>query len=268
MQDGNSRRPRPRAGASDWYATAVTLRREVEKLAHGNREQGLRELAEKHDIPTADTLRRSIAAAAFLDRLDNIAAKKGAALRRASVSAVELISRWFAYDEKAALQAAGDLARGSYTVVQLRTAERTARMASKAPRQGRSGAHLLRKRLAPKIKELIEATGQTYATAAPGRYDTTRIDFLFQSSIDPSIRIAVAIFGPFGTERLYNDRAEDFLIKIFGLSRMYSEVVAILPLPKKGLGRMDYLLDWMTHYNVHNITFYYLNPDTLEIHSP
>jgi hypothetical protein len=65
---------------------------------------------------------------------------------------------------------------------------------------------LLRKRLAPKIKELIEATGGKYATAAPTRYDTTRIDFLFQSSIDPSIRIAVAIFGPFGTERLYSCR--------------------------------------------------------------
>jgi hypothetical protein len=46
----------------------------------------------------------------------------------------------------------------------------------------------LRQRIAPKIKELIEATGLTYTADLPGPFDAKRVDFLFQASERQSVR--------------------------------------------------------------------------------
>jgi hypothetical protein len=128
----------------------------------------------------------------------------------------------------------------------------------------------LRQRIAPKIKELIEETGLTYTADLPGPFDAKRVDFLFQASDRPGDRIAVCIFGPFGNERLYMEKLDDFLVRLLGLSRMYGKVVGILPIPERWEASewRSFLDGWRMRYHNLNITLYDLDLKTLELISP
>lgn len=263
---------RPPAG---WYQIATTLRPSLEKVAHGDREQTLKELAADYNIKP-DTLRRFIAAANFLDhfhdlekhdkKIHGITHGVAHALREEPAGSVELIARWFGYDRLAASAAAKKVAQGHYTVAELRSAERAARVNSKVVRGGRAGAFALRHMLAPKIHELIEkGSSHRYTTEVPGSYDPKGVDFLFKSANDPTHRIAVLIFGPFKDQRLYFYREDEFLLKILGLSRCYSKVIGIVP--KHEEWGVDFKA-WLEHFADPNITFHYLDLKSLKIDPP
>lgn len=80
----------------------------------------------------------------------------------------------------------------------------------------------------------------------------------------------MCIFGPFGNERLYMEKLDDFLVKLLGLSRMYSKVVGIFPIPERWEASQwrRFLDGWRMRYHVLNITLYDLDPKTLELVSP
>lgn len=255
--------PKPPA----WYLTALAVRERLERLPRGKRELGITAIAKEHGINSADTLRRYVAAAAFLERFSKIVGQHAPVFPAStSVAAIELVARWFAYDQRAAVRAAYDLSRGFYSVVRLRSAERAARMALKAPRMGRSGAHLLRLRLKPKIEDMVlRGAMHSYAYDLPKQYEPTKIDFLFQSTANPNDRIAIIIFGPFSDERQYFYKEEDFLVRALGLSKSFGKVVGIVPNHKEWGTDFE---AWLDHYLEADITFHYLNVETLEIHSP
>jgi hypothetical protein len=253
--------------APAWYRTALAVRPKLDQVPRGEREHGVSAIAKEHGIKSADTLRRYVAAANFLDRLRQSAG--GHALpfsMDTSVSSIELIARWFTYDQRGALRAAGDLARGHYSIIRLRSDERAARMAHKGPRAGRSGAHLLRLRLTPKIEDMVQRGAiHRYAYDLPRQYEPTKIDFLFQSLADPNDRIAVIIFGPFSDERQYFYKEEEFLVKALGLSKSFGKVVGVVPNHKEWGTNFE---AWLDHYPDADITFHYLDLESLEIRSP
>lgn len=250
-----------------WYKTALVARPKLEKLSRGERGNRINQIAKELGVNSADTLQRYVAAANFLDRFRDVAGKYGYQLApTTSVSAIELIARWFAYDPEASIHAAALLASGHYSVLHLRAKERAARLAYAGTRTGRSGAHLLRQKLKSIVEELIaRGASAPYIEDLPRRYEPTRIDFLFRSAIDPLDRIAVLIFGPFSDERQYLYKEEEFLVRILGLSRVYKKLVGIVPNHKRW--RTDFEA-WLDHYSDLNITFHYLDLTTHAICSP
>jgi hypothetical protein len=256
------RRRRKLGDEPGWYEVATAARQKLEDIPHGQGSARLTEIGAQYDR-RPDTLRRFIAAAAFVDRIkgDDLSP----VLKTLPVAGVELISRWWVYDADSARSAAIELANGSYTIEELRNAEKEARKSSKAIRWGRAGHHALRTRLSPQIKEMVQAEGEeAFVLDKPGRFDPRKLDYLYRSERDPKYRIAVLLFGPFQDEELYWTREDDFLLNILGLSKVYSKVIGIIP-SYKIFAEFE---AWLDHIADPNLRFYYVNPKDETIQSP
>ena len=248
------RRRRRRIDEPGWYEIAATARVKLEDIPYGEVNARLTAVGSQFGL-RPDTLRRFIAAATFVDRLKDDGLP--ATLKTLPIAGVELIARWWAYDHSEARKAAIDLARGSYTIGSLRTAEGEARRASKVTRWGRAGHNALRTRLASQIKEMVQAEGEgAFVPDKPGEFDPRRFDFLFRSESKPNYRIAVLLFGPFQDEELYWTRKDDFLLNILGLSKVYTKVCGIIP----SLQIATHFRAWLDHISDSNITFHYVDP--------
>jgi hypothetical protein len=258
------RRHTDETGESGWYTIAVAARDKIEDTPHGERNARLAAVAAQLGR-RPDTIRRFIAAASFVDRLEE--KDLSTVLVRLPVAGVELISRWWAYDSKEARKAANDLATGSFNVQALKAAEKQAREASTAVRWGRAGHYSLRNRLHSQIKQMVQIEGEpAFVLDEPKRFDPRKLDFLFRSDGDENYRISVLLFGPFQDEELYRTRQDDFLLSILGLSRAYTKVIGIIP---TGLDRLMYEFEaWLDHVGDPNITFHYVDQNSAEVFSP
>lgn len=243
-----------------WYRIAFRARPLLDAVPRGERGPRSRKIAHDHGVNSEDTLRRYVAAASFWDRFfREVRSDVPTFPATTPVAAVELIARWYAYDRAAAKKAAIKLARGQYTVFQLRAEERNARLSQTTLRKGRAGKHQLRQGLADKVHALIRSeTREEYVLDHPRDFEPTKVDFLFRSKARAADRVAVVIFGPFRDRGTYADKAEDFILKVLGLSRCYQRVMGVLPEPVPGI---DFEA-WAKHFAEHVVTFYYLDPLT------
>ncbi len=258
------------SAAPAWYRIALAARPEVDALALGEREHGIRETAKKLGVAKADTLRKYLVAARYADQFHALNPDLGPLPTKTPVAAVELIGRWAKYDPASAMKAGARLAQGNYPVAQLRADERKARLAYRGARAGRSGAHAIREKLKDPIRQLVQ-TGATsrYIADIPASHEPKKIDWLFRSEADPGDRIACVVFGPYGVERQYESKREDFLVRVLGLSRIFRRVVGIIAL--SSYRPQEEFEKWLDHYEGKgngNITFHYVDTDTLQIHSP
>ena len=247
----------------DWYRIAHSARPKLAAIARGRRQAGTAEVGREFGVNSLHTLRKYVAAANFLDGLP---AEERALIKRTRnlpVAAVEVASRWYAYDKAAALSALDGASRGYHTVATLRAAEQKARSKSKAPRQGRSLRYLLLERIAPAIEALVSGFGKHYIHANPREYEPRKLDFLFESKSDEKDRVAVAIFGPFADEQQYFYKEDEYLTRILGLATCFERVIGLVPAHKEWGTNFE---KWIDHHRLQSrVKFYYLNPSTFEM---
>ncbi len=183
----------------------------------------------------ASTLRRFMKALAFVERFENEVAEEyidtARGLRNAPVAAVELIGRWSAYDFAAAIDAAVELVKGTYTVERLRQLEKEARgKTSSNFLSGRQYAHQLRLRLRSWGQQHF---GNDYEPLEAIDSDEPPVDILYRRKSDGR-RASVMIFGPYSDENMYQTQQSDFLMSVLGASLMCERVAAIVPASARG----------------------------------
>jgi hypothetical protein len=263
-----------REGESRWHEIASAARAKLDRSPNSRRPQDLDDIEKLYGVK-ADTLRRFIAAASFVDRLYQLERNDprfrrfghgiARALARAPVASIEIIARWSTYDEEGAYQAASELAQGYGSVRSLRAKEIDARSRSGKIAGGRAGDIAVRELISPMIRAVIEHDGASLCREdMPSGFDPKGLDLLFVSASDPKQRVAVAIFGPYQDERLYLYRKDEFLLKILGLSRAYGTVAGIVPGPE----RQAEFEEWLNHFADPRITFHYLDLKAWGLHSP
>jgi hypothetical protein len=209
----------------------------------------------------ASTLRRYLAALAFVERFENEVSKEyidtARALRLAPVAGVELIGRWSAYDWVAAIDAAVQLTSGAYTVEKLRNLEKTARAKTSTVSSGRQYAHQLRIRLGIWGQQHF---GSDYEPSKTIERDEPPVDILYRRKSD-SRRAGVLLFGPYRDDDMYEVRKSEFLSLVVGVSMMFEHVIAIVP----GFVRGDCYWRWLAANGVarSNIEFFALRHRSL-----
>ena len=260
---------RGRSGLSKWAPVAELVRLHMAEPTSPT----LAEVARRYDVEIrqaagapprsrdsndlkASTLRRFLAALAFVERFENEVSKEyihtARALRNVPVAAVELIGRWSAYDWVAAIDAAAQLVEGTYTVEKLRKLEKEARAKTSTPASGRQYAHQLRLRLRDWGQEHF---GSDYEPANTIERDQPPVDILYRRKSDGR-RAGVLLFGPYRDDNMYEVRKSEFLSLVVGVSMMFERVIAIVP----GFVRGDYYWRWLAANGVarSNIEFFAL----------
>jgi hypothetical protein len=178
----------------------------------------------------ASTLRRFLAALAFVERFEKEVAEEyigtARALRNAPVAAVELIGRWSVYDFAAAVDAAVELVEGRHTVEKLRQLEKEARASTSSNSlSGRQYAHQLRLRLRDWGQQHF---GNDYEPIKTIESDQPPVDILYLRKSDGR-RAGVMLFGPYSDYQMYEVRKSEFLTLVVGVSTLFERVVAIVP---------------------------------------
>lgn len=212
-------------GGQHWSVIAASARPELDALRFGSRELGLKRVAAEFGI-SPQTLRRSLSALKFVERLEGKATAKPS-LRSAPVAAVEHIARWHAYDPAAATQAARRVRRGEYTIAALEAAERAARAVSNPEPVGRSLVRRCRERVGPVLRKQL--AGFECDSRGPRRPNEPAVDFRFRPAGSRTWQIAAIIMGPYRDQSLYKLRLDDWVVKALGLSLLYERVLLVVP---------------------------------------
>lgn len=176
-------------------------------------------------------LRRAIAAHEFLEHLRLSRPASYAHLENASLSIVEIIARWFSFDQDGALQAAEGWANGIGNVRTITKAMIDARPPGYA---GKSGVELGRAYVAdakPIVMKAVDilANGATMSgISARDEATGQTIDFMFDLP-NSGGRLAVVVVGPYTNKKLYLSRSGDWVTRAFGLAWLFDRVVLALP---------------------------------------
>jgi hypothetical protein len=216
----------------NWRDEARTAITELRGVSHGAREAEMRMIARQLSGHTdTSALRRAIAAHEFLEHLRFSRPTSYAHLENASLSIVEIIARWFSFDQDGALQAAEGWANGIGNVRTITKAMIVARPAGYAGKSGvalgrayvvdakpivmKAVDNLAKGAILSGISARDEATGQT-------------IDFIFDLP-NSGGRLAVVVVGPYSNKKLYLSRSGDWVTRAFGLAWLFDRVVLALP---------------------------------------
>jgi hypothetical protein len=213
-------------GGLHWSVIAASARPQLEQLRFGSRELGLKRVAAEFGI-SPQTLRRSLSALKFIERIEGKQPPAKPSLRSAPVAAVEHIARWHAYDPAAATEAARRVRRGLYTIAALETAERAARAVSNPERVGRSLVSACRQRVGPVLRKQL--AGFECDAREGRRRDEPAVDFRFRRPGSRDWTVAAIIMGPYRDQTLYKLRMDDWVIKALGLSLLYERVLLVVP---------------------------------------
>ncbi len=219
----NDRNARP------WVFEARSVREQVAKLHHGNRELGLQKIAGENRNP--QTLRRAISALEFLERLSKEAKYPSASkLEMYPVAAVEYLSRWYKRDAHGALQAADKLLRGDYDVKGLREAESSSRK-DIFEGAGKALETDYRSKVSKRIAEIVRSEAgpslELFKSSSLG--DPAGIpDFAYRNS-EGILMAGVLIVGPYRDEDLYRRRAFDWVSKAYTLLKIFKLMFLVLP---------------------------------------
>jgi hypothetical protein len=216
----------PRKPRSQWSALAAAAKPRLEGLRFGEREAGLRHIAEAEGI-NPQSLRRALAALRFVETIEENHFLKKLSLRTAPMAAIEHLARWHGYDRAAALRAARLLANGEHTIASLGASEAAARSAARTQGIGRSLVHRCRLRVGPVLQAQFKGH-EMDARAARDR-DAPSVDFRFRPIGSERWTIAAIIIGPYLDRSRREIRLGDWIVKALGLGAIYQQVILVVP---------------------------------------
>jgi hypothetical protein len=211
---------------SSWSELAAAARPKLDGLRFGEREAGLRRIAEAQGV-NPQSLRRALAALRFIETLEANRFLKKLALRSAPMAAIEHLARWYGYDRAAALRAARLLADGKHTIASLGTAEAAARSTAQNRGFGRSLVRRCRMRVGP----VLQAQFKNHDMDSRGARDRDEpsVDFRFRRTGTARWTIAAIIIGPYLDRNRREIRLGDWIVKSLGLSAIYEQVILVVP---------------------------------------
>lgn len=216
----------------DWKARAARARTLLSASKYGDRESVLLREFAGLDV---NTVRRSIFALEFLEKLAETSPKIARALQSAPLSAIEVLARWNVFDVKGATIAAEELVRGAHTVRSLSAEMKIARAKVSAGQTGESFEAAYRSKIQ---RAAYRAVSHLFAE------NVSIPDIQFKDSIDPPIdfryyrtfddgrspkTIVALIVGPYQNKKLYHRRRFDWCFRALGLAWLYDDVVLLLP---------------------------------------
>lgn len=214
---------------SDWKKRAREARKRLGQAKHGDREVVLKSVAGDND---PNTVRRAIFALGYLDDLKGSDPSVWQSLQSASLSQVELLARWHAFDEPGSTKAARKVAQGHYTVAELRKAMNAARVEVAAKSESLPYAERVKGEAREAIQEMLGGNICTPDVNFRESADDPPLDFRYTRMYGkpPSFeRVVAIIVGPYHDRKLYRKRRHDWLYRAFGLAWFYDHVVVILP---------------------------------------
>lgn len=227
-----------------WVNRALAVREKVDRLEFGDRETGLRPVAERIGW-SGQTLRRALAAIEFTEHLERETSIPALGLQRFPLAAVEYASRLYRSNPKSALDAIQDLLEGRISVATLKQREETAD--SIAPKAGKSLEVGFRKSAENAIFEYVRERFAVALKANDCRMHNdphSIADFVpkhqeknaiapqlspGQKMHRPSLPVAVVIVGPYSDTKLYEQRAFDWIARGNALLSIYDRIVLVLP---------------------------------------
>jgi hypothetical protein len=225
-----------------WALAAHETRQEISALQRGNRELGLKYLADKSGL-NPQTLRRRVSALDFLQRFEQETRIKSAVLETFPVAAVEFLSRWYSHDPVAAKKAATKLIGGKITVDQLRLEEKQSRTSAFAG-TGKSLELDYKREIAGAISSWFG--GPLVTVEKRVRFDpTSLVDFRSDDNYRGR-KTGFLIVGPYRDPALYERRAFDWIAKAYTLCRVFEAMCLVLP----DNARADDFLDWWRPLNI------------------
>ena len=222
---------------SNWRDLAASAEEARRNAKHGKREAAMSQFAPGVDV---DMVRRKIRVADFLDALAKKHAELAQILRSEGFYHLQILAKWFALDEEAAIKAAYEVLKSEATVKNKSASKnklsvRDLQKAFDAYRR-QTGDTGQTRRLTP-TQPLLTAIGQLLGsnvsdpqirpTLLGGRFVdmTLKLD---RGSV-PAGKVAVMLVGPFGSPRLYVKRMHSVLLNAWGLSWAFGDVVLALP---------------------------------------
>lgn len=218
----NDRNVRP------WVLEARTIRDQVAKLHHGDRELGLQKIAGENRNP--QTLRRAISALEFVERLSKEKYSSATKLEGYPVAAIEFLSRWYKRDSVGALQAADKLLSGEYDVKDLGEKEKNSRK-NIFEGAGKALETDYRRQVADKIAEIVSAAAGPSLKLVKSNLlgDPLAIpDFAYMNANGKFVA-GVLICGPYRDKDIYRRRAFEWLSKAYILLNIFELMFLVLP---------------------------------------
>lgn len=212
-------KPHPRS----WFTTAIELRDEVAKLPYGKRESGLKIIAGNRGW-SAQTLRRTMTALAFVEKIEAETKIRAKHLARFPVAAIEYAHRIYRRNPANAVLMLQELIAGSISVAELKKYEEDSREEA-ATRSGKSLELAFRQETAQAIERLV---GEELKEVDVKAFYDPRVFIDFVSAIH-DWRTAVVIVGPYQDPALYGKRAFSWIAKAYTLLARFERVFLILP---------------------------------------
>ena len=218
---------------NSWQTRARKARAKLKDAKHGEREARLREVAGA-DIDV-NTVRREVFALNFLDTLKKKSPEMRRQLDETPLSIVEVLARWFVFDEEAATEAVGAVIRGRHNFASLNSALKTARLTRKAGAGGETLEAAHRKKMEqPAWHALNNVLGPGLSNATiqyKSSPDDPPIDFQYLL-LKPGIKsqgVAALIVGPYQNDNLYHKRRHAWLWRAVALTLEFDHVALLIP---------------------------------------
>ena len=221
----------PAADVQKWAVDARIAREQLAHVREGEREATLRSIS---GGKRANTVRRWIAALAFLETLQHKQPSLSSRLMRAPFTLVELFSRWHAFDPAGAIveMRLWEKEGGSFRKVGDRLAK--ARRANEAP-SVRSEEIAYRKRMKDSVKRLVARRLRGPAVEPVLNFKDSELppaDYLFRSFKTMGrkpLDVVVLVVGPFSNSEMYQRRLPDIVAKAFAFAWLYDAVFLLVP---------------------------------------
>ncbi|WP_456861749.1 hypothetical protein [Bradyrhizobium sp. USDA 4503] len=196
------------------------------RAKHGEREEVLAKVDRSVDL---NTIRREIKGLTFLDTLGEKDSKLCAHLQASSFNVIEVLARWYDFDQRGAVRAAAKVASDGYSWASLQLAMRQAKKQLKVPTRETSIAQAK-----PEIVRqihLIFGSAITLTAMSRPKANLPPVDLLLSitRSEGYSESVAALIVGPYRNATIYSKRRRDELLRAMGLAWIYDHIILVLP---------------------------------------
>jgi hypothetical protein len=228
----------------NWKTRAKAARSKLRGTRHGAKEAVLRDAAGGNDV---NTVRREIFALNFLDALKDSFPDVRRQLEGVPLSIIELLARWNAFDEEAAIKAAAKVIDGRHNLESLSSAMKSARLKRKAGSGGESLEAAHRKKIEePAWRALRDLLGEGLSNAVVQYKDSDDPPVDFRYLLKPEGRksesVAALVVGPYQNRKLYHKRRHAWLWRAVALALEYDHVALLLPFQQEA----EEYAEWIT----------------------
>ncbi|WP_285807839.1 hypothetical protein [Bradyrhizobium sp. 62B] len=216
--------------AWDWKKTAAEARQQLAAARHGEREAVLRAAGGTTDV---NTVRRAVAALAFLDRLKGTDRESHNELKDSSFGVVEVFARWWPINATDAKAGLAKWKKGELTTRGLAASMSKSRPPRLATTSDESLPRTYSDYVEPRLRHGIETLlGEKIMRSEdkPPAHRRVHLRYKFKDSLSGRDReVAAIVVGPYQNQSLYRKKRNDSMLKALGLATFVDWVFIVVP---------------------------------------